>query len=74
MKSIKDMLNSAIPLNMSIEKEDVIASQNRNSITKREIIMSQSEENRKLQQNYYNKVNGCSVKPQKGNLFDFEAF
>lgn len=74
MKSTKDKLDLALALDVSIENEDVIASQNGHSKTKREIVMTQSEENRKLQQNYYNKINGCSVKPQKGHLFDFEAF
>lgn len=73
MKAIKDLLNSVKSLSVSTEKEDLIAIRNSYAKPNREVAMSYNEANNKLEQNYYNKASGCSVKAQKDNLFDYSS-
>lgn len=74
MKAIKDLLNSVKSLSVSTEQEDLIAIRNSYAKPSREVVMSYNEANNKLEQNYYNKFSGCSVKAQKDNLFDYSSF
>lgn len=74
MKAINDQQNSANSLNVSNEDENVIATSNSYAQTSREVAMSSNEAINKLEQNYYNKASGCSVKAQKDNLFDYSSF
>ncbi|WP_310560490.1 hypothetical protein [Flavobacterium sp.] len=74
MKAINDLQNSANSLNVSTEDEKVIASNNSYVEPSRDVAMSRYEANNKLEQNYYNKASGCSVKAQKDNLFDYSSF
>jgi hypothetical protein len=74
MKAIKDLLNSAKSLNSATENKDLIAIHTGNAKFNREVTMSYNEANKKLEQNYYNKASGCSVKAQKDNLFDYNSF
>jgi len=73
MKAIKDLLNSAKLLNGSTEKKELIAISTGTARSSREVVMSYNEANNKLEQNYYNKASGCSVKAQKDNLFDYSS-
>jgi hypothetical protein len=74
MKAINDLQNSANSLNVSTENEEVMASSDNYVEPSREVVMSRYEATNKLEQNYYNKVSGCSVKAQKDNLFDYSSF
>lgn len=74
MKAIKQLLNSVKSLNVSTEKEDLIAIRDSYAKPSREVAMSRNEAITKLEQNYYNKASGCSVKAQKDNLFDYSSF
>jgi hypothetical protein len=74
MKAIKDLLNSAISINVSPENKDLIAICTGNAKSNREVIMSYNDINNSLEQNYYNRASGCSVKAQKDNLFDYNLF
>ena len=71
MEAIKDLLNSVKSLNVSTENEDFIAIQTSNAKSNREVVMSRNEAINNLEQSYYNKASGCSVKAQKDNLFDY---
>ena len=42
-----------------------------NSRCRKEIAMSYNDASNKLEQEYYNKASGCSVKAQEDNLFDY---
>jgi hypothetical protein len=74
MKAINDLQNLVNSLNVSTENEDVVASSDRYVEPSREVAMSRYEAKNKLEQNYYNKASGCSVKAQKDNLFDYSSF
>ena len=74
MKTIKILINSAKTLKVSTENKDLIALRAANAKSNREIAMSYNEMNIRIEQNYYNKASGCSVKAQKDNLFDYNSF
>lgn len=73
MKTIKNLINSAKTLKVSTENKDLIAFHTANAKSHREVSMSFNEENSTIEQNYYNKASGCSVKAQKDNLFDYNS-
>jgi hypothetical protein len=74
MKAIKDLINSVNSLSVSTEKEDLIAIRSSYAKPSREVVMSRNEAVNKLEQNYYNRASGCSIKAQKDNLFDYSSF
>ena len=74
MKTIKNLIHSARTLKVSTENKDLIALRTVNAKSNREVAMSYSEVNNSIEQNYYNKASGCSVKAQKDNLFDYNSF
>lgn len=43
-----------------------------NSKCRKEVAMSYNETTNQLEQEYYNKASGCSVKAQEDNLFDYK--
>lgn len=73
MKTIKNFINSAKTLKVSTEDKDLIAFRTANAKSNREVAMSYNEVNNSIEQNYYNKASGCSVKAQKDNLFDYNS-
>ena len=73
MKAINDLLNSVQTLTVSEKQQNLIAIHSSNARPNREIAMSRNEAINKLEQSYYNKANGCSVKAQKDNLFDYSS-
>jgi hypothetical protein len=73
MKAIKDLLNSVQTLSVSDEQQHLIAIHSSNARPSREVAMSRNEAINKLEQSYYNKASGCSVKAQKDNLFDYSS-
>lgn len=74
MKTIKNLIHSARTLKMSTENKDLIVIRAANAKSNREVAMSYNEVNNNIEQNYYNKASGCSVKAQKDNLFDYNSF
>ena len=74
MKTIKNLIHSARTLKVSTENKDLIALRTVNAKSNREVAMSYNEVNNSIEQNYYNKASGCSVKAQKDNLFDYNSF
>jgi hypothetical protein len=74
MKTIKNLIHSARTPKVSTENKDLIAFRTANAKSNREVVMSYNEENNSIEQNYYNKASGCSVKAQKDNLFDYNSF
>ncbi|TDD98436.1 hypothetical protein [Flavobacterium cellulosilyticum] len=54
------------------KNKDRIASRTSNSKCHKEVAMSYHEASTRLEQEYYNKASGCSVKAQEDNLFDYK--
>ncbi len=73
MKAIKELLNSVQTRTVSDQQQNLIAIHSSNAKPNREVAMSRNEAINKLEQSYYNKANGCSVKAQKDNLFDYSS-
>lgn len=57
------------PLN---KNKDRITMKTSNSKCRKEVAMSYNETTNQLEQDYYNKASGCSVKAQEDNLFDYK--
>jgi hypothetical protein len=71
METIKNLIHSARTPKVLTENKDLIAF--RTAKSTREVAMSYNEVNNSIEQNYYNKASGCSVKAQKDNLFDYNS-
>ena len=74
MTATKNLIKVAKSADTLIENQDQIAIDNSNSKLHKEIAMSYNEITNQLEQEFYDKANGCSVKAQKDNLFDYKSW
>jgi hypothetical protein len=74
MTVIKSLIKAAKSLDNLTENQDLIAIRASNAKCQQEVAMSNSEITNQLEQQYYNKASGCSVKAQEDNLFDYNSF
>ena len=74
MTAIKSLIEVAKSLDILTENQDLIAICTNNTKCHLEMAMSYREAANQLQQEYYNKVSGCSVRAQKDNLFDYKSW
>lgn len=74
MSPIKSLVELAKSLENLTENQDLIAIRTSNAKCNLEVAMSYHEVTNKIEQDYYNKASGCSVKAQKDNLFDYNSF
>lgn len=74
MKTIENLIHSTESLNVPTENKDLIAIRIANAKSYRNSTMLHNEMHNSSEQNYYNKANGCSVRAQKDNLFDYYSF
>ncbi len=74
MTAIKSLIKAAEWLDAITENEDLIAIRTINAKCQQEVAMSTSEITNQIEQRYYNKASGCSVKAQKDNLFDYKSW
>jgi hypothetical protein len=74
MSAIKSLVKLAKSLENLTENQDLIAIRASNAKCNLEAAMSYHEVTNSIEQEYYNKASGCSVKAQKDNLFDYYSF
>lgn len=74
MTAIKSLIKVAKSLEKLTENQDLIAIRASNAKCHLEAAMSYHEVTNRLEQEYYNRASGCSVKAQKDNLFDYNSF
>lgn len=72
MTAIKTLINAAESLDAKTENEDLITIPN--AVCQQEVAMSPSEKTNQIEQRYYNRASGCSVKAQEDNLFDYKSW
>lgn len=73
MKAIENLFNADEYLHNLTENQDLISNEINIEKWQQEMTMSNSDAKNQTQQRYYNKVNGCSVKAQKDNLYDYTS-
>lgn len=73
MTAIKSLINKAKSFDSSNENQDLIAIRTSNARCQKEVAMSNSEIRNQIEQQYYNKASGCSVRAQVDNLFDYNV-
>jgi hypothetical protein len=71
MTAISSLINQAKSLDASTENQDLIVIDKSNAKCHQEVAMSYSEARNRLEQEYYNRASGCSVRAQKDNLFEY---
>jgi len=74
MSAIKSLMEVANSLETLTENRDRMAIRVSNAKCNLEAAMSYHEVTSQLEQEYYNKASGCSVKAQVDNLFDYNSF
>jgi len=74
MSAIKSLIELAKSLENLTEKQDLIGIRVSNAKCNLEAAMSYHEVTNRIEQEYYNKASGCSVKAQKDNLFDYNSY
>lgn len=74
MTVIKSLIKATKSLDNLTENQDLIAIRASNAKCQLEAAMSNREITNQLEQRYYNKASGCSVKAQEDNLFDYNSF
>lgn len=74
MTAIKSLIKVPKSLDAITENEDLITVAGRNAVFQQEVAMSPSEITNQIEQRYYNKASGCSVRAQKDNLFDYKSW
>lgn len=74
MTAIKSLIKATKSLDAITENEDLITIAGSNAVCQQEVAMSPSEITNQIEQRYYNKASGCSVKAQKDNLFDYKSW
>ncbi|MBA4319583.1 MAG: hypothetical protein C0412_14370 [Flavobacterium sp.] len=74
MSAIKGLFKVLKSLDTSTENRDQMAIRLSNAKCNLEVAMSYHEVTSQLEQEYYNKASGCSVKAQADNLFDYNSF
>ena len=68
MEEIKNLLN---PVN---SQGTMTVNRSARAKCNQEVVMSYNEVNYQMEEKYYNKASGCSVKAQKDNLFDYRSW
>ena len=74
MSANKGLFKVIKSLDTLTEIRDQMAIRVSNAKCHSEAAMSYHEVTNQLEQEYYNKASGCSVKAQKDNLFDYYSF
>ena len=74
MSAIKSLIEAANSLDTLTENREQMAIRVSNAKCNLEVAMSYHEVTSQLEQEYYNKASGCSVKAQADNLFDYNSF
>lgn len=74
MTAIKSLIKVPKSLDAITENEDLITVAGRNGVFQQEVAMSPSVITNQIEQRYYNKASGCSVRAQKDNLFDYKSW
>lgn len=74
MTAIKSLMKLAESLDGLAENQDLIAIRANNAKCHNEIAMAHNEATNQLEQEYYNREMGCSVKAQEDNLFDYKSW
>lgn len=74
MSAIKGLFKALKSLDTLTENRDQMAIRVSNAKCNLEAAMSYHEITNQLEQEYYNKASGCSVKAQADNLFDYNSF
>jgi hypothetical protein len=73
MKPIQNLFNASEYRSDLTENQDLISNEINNAKWQRASTMSNNEAKNQIEQQYYNKASGCSVKAQKDNLFDYPS-
>jgi len=73
MEAIENLFNADKYLCNLTENQDLISNEINNEKWHQEMTMSHNDAKNRIQQRYYNKASGCSVKAQKDNLFDYTS-
>ena len=73
MSAIKNLTNVTNSLDNLTENRDRKPNRNRNAKCHSEAAMSYHEVTNQLEQEYYNRASGCSVRAQADNLFDYSS-
>lgn len=71
MKAIKGIIKVAKSVGNRSNNQSVIDIYTNNAKYYLEALMLNNEIKNQLEQQYYNRINGCSIKAQKDNLFDY---
>lgn len=74
MSAIKCLIEVANSLETINENRDQMVINVSNAKCNLEASMSYHEVTSQLEQEYYNKASGCSVRAQADNLFDYNSF
>lgn len=72
MTAIKSLMREAKSLDVSNGNQDLLVNETSNAKCQKEEVMSSCEIRNQLEQQYYNKASGCSVRAQVDNLFDYK--
>jgi hypothetical protein len=72
MTGIKSLIEEAKSLDVSNGNYDLLANETSNAKCQKQVAMSNCEIRNQLEQQYYNKASGCSVRAQVDNLFDYK--
>lgn len=73
MTAIKSLIKETKSLNVSNGNQDLLVNETSNAKCQKEVVMSNCEIRNQLEQQYYNKASGCSVRAQIDNLFDYKS-
>lgn len=57
-----------------VEIQDLLESDNSNAICHNGFSKYPDEVSNQLEQEYYDKASGCSVKAQENNIYDYQAY
>jgi hypothetical protein len=74
MKAIESLIEIAKSLETLTDNKDLIAIRASNAKCHQEVAMSYNEATNRLEQEYYNRASGCSVRAQEDNLFDYKSW
>ncbi len=72
MTAIKSPIEGVQSLDALTKNQSLVVIRANNAKCHLEVAMSYNEITNQLEQEYYNKASGCSVKSQKNNLFDYK--
>jgi thiaminase len=74
MTAISNLFKATQSQEALAENQDSIDSTNRNAKCSQKKALSIYEIANRLEQEFYNRACGCSVKAQEDNLFDYKSF